>query len=230
LNSSGLPYAEEGNPLLKPASSKSATFSLSWLQPEMSAQLLGFHHDIDNFIIDQARTLTYQGQDFSSLRRTNEGKASINGLQASYEWQLPVDTTWFEQARLSANVTRITKAELQTSFDEDIFNIEGVSDLTSNLRLLLRDSFWQGAVNINYRSDFLEHRNLTNNADTYVEAFTSIDLSVSWLYSTKMSLTLDVFNVGNEVLTRTARTENASSLMKKEEFGRRFVLSLLLSL
>ncbi|MFK3865309.1 hypothetical protein [Pseudoalteromonas rhizosphaerae] len=91
---------------------------------------------------------------------------------------------------------------------------------------MVSDNKWQAAFNINYRSEFLEQRDISNNANTYVTAYTSIDLSFSWFYSANASLRLDMFNATNETLTRTAKTNYANSLMKAEEFGRRVVVSL----
>ena len=113
---------------------------------------------------------------------------------------------------------------------EDAFDVEGVSDWTGNLRFLVSDDQWQAAFNINYRSEFLEQRDISNNADTYVAAYTSTDLSFSWFYSANVSLRLDIFNATDEPLIRTAKSDDASSLMKAEEFGRRFVVSLLLKI
>lgn len=225
INSGGLPYAELGNPNLKPVIGATSTLSVNWIQPNINAQLLGFNHSMDNFIVEQTANFNYQGQRYSSLQRTNDGKANVNGLQASSQLQLPLYSPWFLQSQLSASLTHITEADVTTPA-EDNFKVEGVSDWSANLRFLVSDDKWQAAFNINYRSDFLEQRDISNNADTYVQAYTSTDLSFSWFYSASASLRLDIFNATNEPLTRTARTDHASSLMKAEEFGRRFVMSL----
>ena len=229
VNSGGLPYAELGNPNLQPVTANTSTLSVSWLQEDISAQLLGFNHAMDNFIVEQTTQINYQGKDYNSLQRTNDGKAHVTGLQASTQWLLPLHNPWLLQTRVSANLTHITKADVTTEH-KNSFHIEGVSDWNGNLRFLVSDDKWQAAFNINYRSDFLEQRDISNNADTYVEAYTSTDLSFSWFYSDNASLRLDIFNATNEALTRTAKTEHASSLMKVEEFGRRFVVSLSLKI
>ncbi|MBB1365296.1 TonB-dependent receptor [Pseudoalteromonas sp. SR44-5] len=225
INSGGLPYAELGNPNLHPVIANTSTLSVNWQQADLNAQLLGFNHHMNNFIVEQAASLNYQGLQYNSLQRTNDGKAKINGLQASSQWQLPIYSPWFLQSQLSASITHINKADVST-FAGNHFKVEGVSDWTGNLRFLVSDNKWQAAFNINYRSEFLEQRDISNNADTYVAAYTSTDLSFSWFYSANASLRLDMFNATNETLTRTAKTDYASSLMKAEEFGRRVVVSL----
>ncbi|WP_394189510.1 TonB-dependent receptor [Pseudoalteromonas atlantica] len=229
VNSGGLPYAELGNPNLEPVIANTSTLSVNRLQEDLSLQLLAFNHHMDNFIVEQTKTINYKGLDYISLQQTNDGKATINGLQASSQWQLPLYSPWFLQSQLSANLTHITNADVITA-DANNFDVEGISDWTGNLRFLVSDDKWQAAININYRSDFLEQRDISNNADTYVEDYTSTDLSFSWFYSASASLRLDVFNATNETLTRSAKTDNASSLMKIEEFGRRFVVSLSLKI
>ena len=225
INSGGLPYAELGNPNLHPVIANTSTLSVNWQQADLNAQLLSFNHHMNNFIVEQAAGLNYQGQHYNSLQRTNDGKARVNGLQASSQWQLPRYSRWFLQSQLSASITHINKADVSSSAGNQ-FKVEGVSDWTGNLRFLVSDKKWQAALNINYRSDFLEQRDISNNADTYVAAYTSTDLSFSWFYSANATLRLDMFNATNETLTRTAKTDYASSLMKAEEFGRRFVVSL----
>lgn len=229
VNSGGLPYAELGNPNLEPVIANTSTLSVNWLPEDLNLQLLAFNHNMDNFIVKQTRTINYQGLNYISLQHTNNGEATVNGLQASSQWQLPLYSPWFLQSQLSANLTHITNADVIIPSEKN-FNVEGVSDWAGNLRFLISDDKWQAAININYRSDFLEHRDISNNADTYVEAYTSTDLSFSWFYSTSASLRLDVFNATNETLTRNAKTDNATSLMKIEEFGRRFVVSLSLKI
>ena len=225
VNSGGLPYAELGNPNLQPVIANTSTLSVNWQQQSVSAQLLGFNHHMNNYIVEQTASLNYQGLQYNSLQRTNDGKAKIKGLQASSQWQLPIYSRWFLQSQLSASITHINKADVST-FAGNHFKVEGVSDWTGNLRFLVSDKKWQAAFNINYRSEFLEQRDISNNADTYVAAYTSTDLSFSWFYSANASLRLDMFNATNETLTRTAKTDYASSLMKAEEFGRRVVVSL----
>ncbi|MGO2372774.1 TonB-dependent receptor [Pseudoalteromonas sp. KG3] len=229
INSGGLPYAELGNPNLQPVIANTSTLSVNWQQQSVSAQLLGFNHHMNNFIVEQTASLNYQGLQYNSLQRTNDGKAKIKGLQASSQWQLPIYSRWFLQSQLSASITHINKADVSTSAGNH-FKVEGVSDWTGNLRFLVSDKKWQAAFNINYRSDFLEQRDISNNASSYVEDYTSTDLSFSWFYSANASLRLDLFNATNETLTRTAKTDDASSLLKAEEFGRRVVVSLSLKI
>ncbi|OUS68885.1 hypothetical protein B5G52_18320 [Pseudoalteromonas sp. A601] len=229
VNSGGLPYTELGNSNLEPVIANTSTLSVNWLPEDLNLQLLAFNHNMDNFIVEQTKTINYQGLNYISLQQTNDGKATVNGLQASSQWQLPLYSPWFLQSQLSANLTYITNADVIT-FGENNFDVEGVSDWTGNLRFLVSDDKWQAAININYRSDFLEQRDISNNADIYVEDYISTDLSFSWFYSTSASLRLDVFNATNEPLTRSAKTDNTSSLMKVEEFGRRFVVSLSLKI
>ena len=128
-----------------------------------------------------------------------------------------------------SSVSQLLDAKLTA---DQIYNtdIEGVSELTANLRLLFNAKQWQSAVNLNYRSDFLEQRDLSNNADVYVDNFTSVDLSYSWFFSDLVALRFDIFNATDKSLVREVQTKDASSLMKVEQFGRRFVLSLSLTL
>ncbi|HEA16173.1 MAG TPA: TonB-dependent receptor [Pseudoalteromonas prydzensis] len=229
VNSGGLPYAELGNPNLQSVIADTSTLSVTWLQDDISTQLLGFNHHMDNFIVKQSKTVNYLGQPYNSIQRSNNGKANITGLQASTQWQLPFYSAWSLQNQLSASLTHIINAAVTTP-SEDAFDVEGVSDWTANLRFLVSEDQWQAAFNINYRSEFLEQRDISNNADTYVAAYTSTDLSFSWFYSANVSLRLDIFNATDEPLIRTAKSDDASSLMKAEEFGRRFVVSLLLKI
>ncbi|WP_159818925.1 TonB-dependent receptor [Colwellia sp. 20A7] len=229
VNSGGLPYAELGNPALQPVVANTSTLSVSWLQTSLNAQLLGFNHNLDNLIVEQKKSFNYQNIEYSSLQRTNDGFGNINGLQASVHWLLPLRSAWFSETSLGANVTRIINANFTTP-DANNFRIEGVSDFTANLRFVINNDNWQAGLNVNHRSEFLTSRDVTNNADSYIEAYTNTDLSFSWLYSDNMRLRLDVFNVTNEPLFRTAKTDTAASLMKAEEFGRRFVVGLSLTL
>lgn len=229
VNSGGLPYAEQGNPALKPVLGKSYTLSLTHSAEATDIQVLVFQHEIDDFIVEDVTTLDYQGQSFSVLQKNNSGQGHITGFTSSIEWQLPALTQVWRQNRLSANVTQLVEADVYTEFNER-FNLEGVSDWMGNVRFLTGNEVWQFAFNLNYRSAFLEHRDRSNNADIWVDAFTSLDLGLLWQLSPRFSVRFDVFNTTNQVLRRLAVADHASSLMKVEEFGRRFMVGLEFSL
>ncbi|MBU2926376.1 TonB-dependent receptor [Colwellia sp. 1_MG-2023] len=229
VNSGGLPYAELGNPALQPVVANTTTFSVTWLQTSLNAQLLGFNHNIDNLIVEQKESFNYQNIEYNSLQRTNDGAGNINGLQASIHWLLPLRSAWFSESSVGANITRIINANFTTP-DESNVRIDGVSDFTANVRFVVSDDSWQAGLNVNHRSEFLTDRDVTNNADSYIKAYTSTDLSFSWLYSDSLRLRVDVFNVTNEPIFSTAKTDAAASLMKAEDFGRRFVVGLSLTL
>lgn len=229
VNSGGLPYAELGNPALEPVVANTTSMSLNWLGEENSLQLMTFNHQLDNFIVDQIKTVTYQQQDYSALQANNDGQATITGLLFSADWRLPFLSDNSVQTSMITSVNQLVDAKLTA---EQINNpdIEGVSELTANLRLMFNAKKWQGAANINYRSEFLEQRDLSNNADVYVDDFTSVDLSYSWFFSDAVALRFDIFNATDKRLVREVQTNDATSLMKVEQFGRRFVLSLALTL
>ncbi|GKW52602.1 TonB-dependent receptor [Pseudoalteromonas sp. NCCP-2140] len=229
VNSGGLPYAELGNPALEPVVASTTSLSFSWSGEESSLQLMAFNHQLDNFIVEQIKNVTYQQQQYPALQANNDGQAAISGLQFSTDLKLPVLSNALLQSRMISSVSQLLDAKL-TAEQIDNTDIEGVSELTANLRLLFNAKKWQSAVNLNYRSDFLEQRDLSNNADVYVDDFTSVDLSYSWFFSDLVALRFDIFNATDKSLVREVQTNDASSLMKVEQFGRRFVLSLSLTL
>lgn len=229
VNSGGLPYAEIGNPTLKPVVVNTTSLSLNWLIEDNNLQLMAFNHQLDNFIIEQIKTVTYQQQQYPALQANNDGQATINGLQASADWNLPLLSNSLLQSRMITSVSQLLDAKL-TAEQINNTDIEGVSELTANLRLLFNAKRWQSAINVNYRSEFLEQRDLSNNADVYVDDFTSVDLSYSWFFSDTVALRFDIFNATDKSLVRQVQTNEASSLMKVEQFGRRFVVSLSLNL
>jgi len=229
VNSGGLPYAEIGNPTLKPVLADTTSLSLNWLTEENNLQLMAFNHQLDNFIVEQIKAITYQQQQYPALQATNDGQATINGLQLSADLSLPMLSNSFLQSRMITSVSQLLDAKL-TAKQINNPEIEGVSELTANLRFLFNAKRWQSAVNVNYRSEFLEQRDLSNNADVYIDDFTSVDLSYSWFFSDAVALRFDIFNATDKSLVREVQTNDASSLMKVEQFGRRFVLSLSLTL
>lgn len=229
VNSGGLPYAEAGNPLLKPVVADTFTTSVNVNSESIDAELLAFSHHLTDYISEQALTLDYQGTEYETLQRTNNSEGRITGVQAGAEIAFGQSGIQHLRHRLSATITRVTKAQISSQSEGDPtahWRAEGVSDWTGNIRLLSGWQAWQAAININYRSRFAEQRDLTNNADVYVEDYTGVDLSLNWLFSANATLRMDIYNATNETVKRTVDTGEASALMKIGESGRRFVVSL----
>ena len=103
VNSGGLPYAEAGNPLLKPVLSDTVTTSINYQSESLTLEMLGFAHKLTDYISEQVLTLNYNGTEYNALQRTNNSSARIQGLQLGTDIYLPAGVLGDVRYRVSAN-------------------------------------------------------------------------------------------------------------------------------
>ncbi|WP_181405052.1 TonB-dependent receptor domain-containing protein [Aestuariibacter sp. GS-14] len=224
VNSSGLPYAEGGNPYLTPITAINFSTSISVVTPSLNASAMLFSKHLKDYIAPREQTLIYNGLSYSLLTQSNNNSARVGGVEFSA-------TTSFAPGVLTENMLSLSatwvdqQGKFNNNHQTETFNLEGVSDISGNLRWVWGIEGLQGAVNINYRSDYLEIRDTSNNADIWVDDFTSVDASLAYQFN-NVQLRMDLYNLFNEVKARYYKSEYATALMKLEEYGSRFSLSI----
>lgn len=226
-HSGGLPYADGGNPELRPVVSLNLSTSLTYLMPQSQFSLLWFEKALSNFISERVSQIVFQGIDYSLQTKTNEGRASVSGLEASLTFEQQIQAGFFESLSLSATATHLSHAgEYQVQGQTHVAPLEGVSGVSANVRLVFKKQAWQTAINFNYRSDYLEQLDDSNRANVWVDAYTSLDTSLTYTPVDWLIFRLDIYNFLNENKRRYAKEGKARALMKVEDFGTRAAVSL----
>ncbi|MBN7821752.1 TonB-dependent receptor [Bowmanella yangjiangensis] len=226
-HSGGQPYAEGGNPALRPVESRNLSSSLSYTAAGGQLSLLWFDKQLSHFISEQVSQLTYMGQQYNLRSKTNQGQGAVSGIVASLSLDIPLPINGLDSLGLSTSITQLNhEGEYQVAGQPKVRPLEGVSKRSANLRMALRGGPWQGAVNMNFRSRYLEQLDNTNRADIWVDDFTSLDTSLSFTPLEQVLLRLDIYNLLNQNKRRYAQDGHAQALMKVEDFGVRFAFSL----
>ncbi len=107
----------------------------------------------------------------------------------------------------------------------DQFALEGLSD-SANLALMYENDFISGRLTYNWRDDFLNQAQRSNSGANrmpeFVDEYEQIDLSLSYLATDNLSITLDVINLTEEEIINFGRTK--SQLFFYQETDARYML------
>ena len=107
----------------------------------------------------------------------------------------------------------------------DQFALEGLSD-SANLALMYENDLLSARLTYNWRDDFLNQAQRSNSGANrmpeFVDEYEQIDLSVSYLATDNLSVTLDVINLTEEEIINFGRTK--SQLFFYQETDARYML------
>ena len=107
----------------------------------------------------------------------------------------------------------------------DQFALEGLSD-SANLALMYENDLFSGRLTYNWRDDFLNQAQRGasggNRMPEFIDEYEQIDLSLSYLATDNLSITLDVINLTEEEIIHFGRTK--SQLFFYAETDARYML------
>ncbi|WP_448245869.1 TonB-dependent receptor [Thalassotalea agariperforans] len=158
---------------------------------------------------------------FLSQSPVNNNEAKIDGFELAVQHFLS-DTGFGLQANYTI-VNGDVKFDLAST--ETQFALLGLSD-SANLVLMYEKDDLSARIAYNWRDDFLNDAAIDDSEPEFVEAYSQIDLSVSYQLTKELSLSFAGINVTGEDARRHGRTKNALinayESEARYEFGARY--------
>jgi len=223
------------NPLLEAIESDNVDISLEWYgENGTSASAAVFYKDISNFVTQRvtteavnvpfreqnAQTLAFsapvnQDINFRIQRPENGDTAEILGLEIA--GQYITEGGWGAGANVTLADSEATSAGVVSA-------LENISDFSANLSVFYEGERFTGRASVNHRSEYLVGQTAEGGRDEFIDDFTQLDLSFSYIISDYLTLYADAINVTDEPFFRFSETRDL--LESYEENGARYVFGL----
>lgn len=233
LTNIGYGTASGGNPNLKPVESKNIDLSLEWyFSPGSSLYGTLFTRDIEGFVIDFRRRISFENEDYIIGQPYNASNGELNGIELGLVYfpeSLPGILDGFG---LQFSYTALDSSQdiPETNNNGDITgvlsrDIFGVSDSSYSAVLAYDKGKLEARLSYVWRDDFLnnyEAASFANPLAIYRKAEKSLDLQVSYDVTDNLVLTLDGTNLTNEVYQsyyQYPTTHNFSSALYSRTFA-----------
>lgn len=220
------------NPALEAIESNNLDLSLEWYGDNgTSASAALFYKDISNFVTQtvtvESVNVPFRQQDPATLqfsapqnrdinfrvqRPENGDDAEILGLEVGGQYF--TESGW----GIAANVTL---ADSEATSAGVVSVLENISDFAANLSVFYENDRYSGRVSINNRSEFLAGQTAEGGRDEFVDDFTQVDLSFSYVLNDFVTFYLEGINVLDEPFFRYSETRDL--LESYEENGARYV-------
>lgn len=209
-----------GNASLSPYKATNFDASAEYYFNDQSAIALAlFYKKVDNYVLSLAspeehyNTTDKMVDTYSITRPTNAGSGKIKGFNLSY--QAPFANTGFG---VSANYTYA----------------KGTSDSGAPLPYNSKNSYslspyyekgpLNARITYNYRSKYFAGGYVAGAPPSFVDNYASLDASVSWNFTDKLSLNLDALNLTNETYFQYYASKQF--IAAKYKNGRRYIANL----
>ena len=222
------------NPELEAIESNNFDLSLEWYgENGTSASAALFYKDISNFVTQRVTTepvnVAFRTQaangifspavntpiNFRIQRPENGDDAEILGLEVGGQYF--TESGW----GVSANVTLADSEATSAGIESDL---ENISDFAANLSVFYENDRWSGRVSVNNRSEYLVGQTAEGGRDEFVDDFTQVDLSFSYVFNDFLTFYAEGINVLDEPFFRYSETRDL--LESYEENGARYVFGL----
>lgn len=223
------------NPKLEAIESNNIDLSLEWYgENGTSASAAIFYKDISNFVTQRVTTeavnVPFRQQDPTTLafsapvnqdinfrvqRPENGDDAEILGLELAgqyigeYGWGAAANFTLADSEATSAGV---------------VSELENISDFSANLSVFYEGERFTGRASVNHRSEYLVGQTAEGGRDEFVDDFTQLDLSFSYILNDLLTFYAEAINITDEPFFRYSETRDL--LESYEENGARYVFGL----
>jgi TonB-dependent receptor len=229
-----------GNPDLAPLKSTNLDLGIERVLGEDGAvSAYVFHKDIKNFTYSTNLAGSGAWADYSSaITYANGDKASVKGIELSYNQPLRVLPAPFNHLIIGANGS-LTRSDANISrFDTDLgrmrsrsINLPGQSDRVMNLMLGYEDGPLSARIAVNYKSPYLLELGddiLDSKQDRVVDTQKQVDFSASYQITKQLQLNFEAANLNNEKYYTYLGSKAYNA--QYEQYGRTYKLSLKVSL
>jgi TonB-dependent receptor len=192
---------EEGNPDLKPYQATNLDASLTYYMPHLGLLSAGlFYKDIEDFVFTQFIGNGDAATGFDLSAPQNGDRASITGLELSWQQQFAFLPAPFDGFGVYTNVT-LTDSDSTLGGDGpragEKFPFVHQSKTIANVALFYEKNGWFVRLAGNYRSSDLEEIGGVATEDLYVESHFQLDLTSRYEFTPRCSVFFNVTNLNN---------------------------------
>ncbi|HJV42705.1 TonB-dependent receptor [Caulobacter sp.] len=196
------PTASGGNPDLDPFLADQYDVSLEWY-PAPTTAVTGaiFVKKMDDYITAQNTTIQVPGRgDILLSTSVNGGDAEVKGFEAAYNQQLSFLPEPFDGLGVQASVTLVdSKANYFAGNRQIKDDLVGLSKRSYNLVGYYEKGPISARLGWFWRSRYLSSIGSTTTAQSYVDAYGSLDGSLSYQITPQYAVTLEGSNLSNEI-------------------------------
>ena len=196
------PTASGGNPELDPFLADQYDASLEWY-PAPTTAVTGavFVKTMDNYITAQNTTIQVPGRgDVLLSSNVNGGDAKITGFEAAYNQSLNFLPAPFDGFGVQASVTLVdSKANYFAGNRQIKDDLVGLSKRSYNLVGYYEKGPISARLGWFWRSRYLSSIGSTTQAQSYIDAYGSLDGSLSYQITPQYAVTLEGSNLTDEI-------------------------------
>jgi len=223
------------NPELEAIESNNFDLSLEWYgENGTAASVALFYKDISNFVTQRVtiesvnvpfrqqdpQTLAFSAPqdraiDFRVQRPENGDDAEILGLEIGGQYLS--ESGWGTAANLTLADSEATSAGV-------VSELENISDFSANYSLFYEGERFTARASVNHRSEYLVGQTAEGGRDEFVDDFTQLDLSFSYVINDFITFYAEGINITDEPFFRFSETRDL--LESYEENGARYVFGL----
>ena len=221
------PTASGGNPDLDPFLADQYDASLEWY-PAPTTAVTGaiFVKKMDDYITAQNTTIQVPGRgDILLSTSVNGGDAEVRGIEAAYNQQLSFLPEPFDGLGVQASVTLVdSKANYFAGNRQIKDDLVGLSKRSWNLVGYYEKGPLSARLGWFWRSRYLSSIGSTTTAQSYVDAYGSLDGSLSYQITPQYAVTLEGSNLTDEIRYLYGKTKDQP--MEIYHWGRTVSLTL----
>jgi TonB-dependent receptor len=221
------PTASGGNPDLNPFLADQYDVSLEWY-PAPTTAVTGaiFVKKMDDYITAQNVTIQVPGRgDILLSSNVNGGDAEVKGFEAAYNQSLSFLPSPFDGLGVQASVTLVdSKANYFAGNRQIKDDLVGLSKRSYNLVGYYEKGPISARLGWFWRSRYLSSIGSTTTAQSYVDAYGSLDGSLSYQVTPQYSVTLEGSNLTDEIRYLYGKTKDQP--MEIYHWGRTVSLTL----
>ncbi len=221
------PTASGGNPDLNPFLADQYDVSLEWY-PAPTTAVTGaiFVKKMDDYITAQNVTIQVPGRgDVLLSSNVNGGDAEVRGFEAAYNQSLSFLPGLLDGLGVQASVTLVdSKANYFAGNRQIKDDLVGLSKTSYNLVGYYEKGPISARLGWFWRSRYLASIGSTTTAQSYVNAYGSLDGSLSYQITPQYGLTLEGSNLSNEIRRHYGKTKDQP--METYHWGRTVSLTL----
>jgi len=221
------PTASGGNPDLDPFLADQYDASLEWY-PAPTTAVTGavFVKTMDNYITAQNTTIQVPGRgDVLLSSNVNGGDAKITGFEAAYNQSLNFLPAPFDGFGVQASVTLVdSKANYFAGNRQIKDDLVGLSKRSYNLVGYYEKGPISARLGWFWRSRYLSSIGSTTSAQSYIDAYGSLDGSLSYQITPQYAVTLEGSNLTDEIRYVYGKTKDQP--MEIYHWGRTVSLTL----
>ena len=221
------PTASGGNPALDPFLADQYDASLEWY-PSATTAVTGavFVKTMDNYITAQNTTIQVPGRgDVLLSSNVNGGDAKVTGFEAAYNQSLSFLPAPFDGFGVQASVTLVdSKANYFAGNRQIKDDLVGLSKQSYNLVGYYEKGPISARLGWFWRSRYLSSIGSTTQAQSYIDAYGSLDGSLSYQITPQYAVTLEGSNLTDEIRYVYGKTKDQP--MEIYHWGRTVSLTL----